>query len=50
MDKIDAADLKSWLTAEEDQNCSSRYADVKLVRNGATNGLLEEDEPQLEKG
>ena len=34
MDKIDAADLKPWLTAEEDKNCSSRCTDVKLVRNG----------------
>ena len=25
MDKIEAADLKSWLTPEEDQNCSGRY-------------------------
>ena len=55
LDKIDAADLKSWLTAEEDQNCSSRYTDVKLVRNGvrvvATDELLEEDDrTQLEKG
>ena len=51
MEKIDAADLESWL-AEEDQNCSSRYS-VRLVRNGmravATSELLEEDEPRLEK-
>ena len=52
MDKIDAADLKSWLTAEEDQNCSSRYTDVKLVRNGmravSSNDLLDDDEPPLD--
>ena len=52
MDRIDAADLKSWLTAEEDQNCSSRYTDVKLVRNGmrsvATNEIAEDDEPPFD--
>ena len=48
MDRIDAADLKSWLTAEEDQNRSSRYTAVKLVRNGmhsvATSEIAEDDE------
>ena len=49
MDRLDAADVKSWLTAEEDQNCSSRNTDVKLVRNGlralSANDLADEDEP-----
>ncbi|CAE7311297.1 HMA5, partial [Symbiodinium pilosum] len=48
MDRLDAADVKSWLTAEEDQNCSTRYTDVKLARNGlralSANDLDEEDE------
>ena len=49
MDKIEAADLKSWLTSEEDQNCSGRYNDVKLARNGlralGSNDIAEVDEP-----
>ena len=53
MDRIDAADLKSWLTAEEDQNCSSRYTDVKLVRNTlravSSNDLEEEQEPPRDR-
>ena len=53
MEKLDTADVKSWLTSEEDQNCSGRYTDVKLVRNGlralASNAMTEEDEPQVDK-
>ena len=52
MDKLDATDMKSWLTSEEDQNCSARYNDVKLVRNGlrarATNEFKQEDEPDFD--
>ena len=53
MAKLDAADVKSWLTSEEDQNCSGRYTDVKLVRNGlralASNELEKDDEPAEDK-
>ncbi|CAE7384753.1 unnamed protein product [Symbiodinium natans] len=53
VEKLDAADMKSWLTSEEDQNCSGRYNDVKLVRNGmralSSNNLKEEDEPLSER-
>ena len=49
IEKIEASDLKSWLTSEEDQNCTGRYNDVKLARNGlralASNDLEESDEP-----
>ena len=49
MDRVEAADLKSWLTSEEDQNCSGRYNDVKLARNGlralGSNDIAEVDEP-----
>ena len=47
--KIDLADLKSYLTAEEEQTCSARYNDVKLLRGQprayAGNHLAKEDEP-----
>ena len=47
VDWLDASDIKSWLTAEEDQNCGSRYTDVKLVYNGlralSANDLEAED-------
>ncbi|CAJ1338255.1 unnamed protein product, partial [Effrenium voratum] len=50
MDKIDLADMKSFLTADEDQTCSGRYNDVRLVRNGmrayASNDIGEGDEPE----
>lgn len=49
-EKIDLADLKSYLTAEEDQTCSGRYNDIKLVRGQvrayAGNHLKAEDEPE----
>ena len=49
-DKIDLADMKSFLTADEDQTCSGRYNDVRLVRNGmrayASNDIGEGDEPE----
>ena len=48
-DRLDMADLKSFMTAEEDQTCSGRYNDVKLnrgqVRAYAGNHLTFEDEP-----
>ena len=48
--KIDLADMKSFLTADEDQTCSGRYNDVRLVRNGmrayASNDIGEGDEPE----
>lgn len=47
--KIDLADLKSFVTAEENQTCHGRYNDVKLAKNCcrafATNDIEEEDEP-----
>ena len=49
-EKIDLADLKSYLTAEEDQTCSGRYNDIKLVRGQvrayAGNHVRAEDEPE----
>ena len=49
-DRLDMADLKSFMTAEEDQTCSGRYNDVKLsrgqVRAYAGNHLTFEDEPE----
>ncbi|CAJ1420172.1 unnamed protein product [Effrenium voratum] len=49
-DKIDLADMKSFLTADEDQTCSGRYNAVRLVRNGmrayASNDIGEGDEPE----
>ena len=49
-DKIDLADMKSFLTADEDHTCSGRYSDVRLVRNGmrayASNDIGEGDEPE----
>ena len=48
-EKLDMADLKSYMTAEEDQTCSARYNDVKLVRGQvrayAANHLSDKDEP-----
>ena len=53
MDKMEPADVKLWLTSEEDQNCSGRYTDVKLVANGlralAANDFVPEDEPLPDK-
>lgn len=49
-EKIDLADLKSFVTAEENQTCPGRYSDVKLAKNCcrayATNDVQEEDEPK----
>ena len=49
LNKIDLADLKSYLTAEEEQTCSARYNDVKLLRGQprayAGNHLAKDDEP-----
>lgn len=49
-DKIELADLKSFVTAEESQTCHGRYTDVKLAKNCcrayATNDIQEEDEPK----
>ena len=51
-EKIDMADLKSFMTAKEDQTCSGRYNDVKLdrgqVRAYAGNHLTFEDEPEVD--
>ncbi|CAE6920958.1 unnamed protein product [Symbiodinium sp. CCMP2592] len=51
-ERLDMADLKSFMTAEEDQTCSGRYNDVKLsrgqVRAYAGNHLTFEDEPQFD--
>ena len=52
--KVDLADLKSYLTAEDDQTCSarynSRYNDAKLMggqpRLYAGNHLAKADEPE----
>ncbi|CAE7517856.1 atnA [Symbiodinium sp. CCMP2456] len=53
MDKMQPADIKSWLTSEEDQNCSGRYTDLKLVANGlralAADDFVPEDEPAPDK-
>ena len=50
--KVDLADLKSYLTAEEDQTCSARYNDVKLMRGQprlyAGNHLAKADEPEAD--
>ncbi|CAJ1383592.1 unnamed protein product [Effrenium voratum] len=47
--KADISDLKSFMTVEEDQTCSGRYNDVKLIKNGmrgyASNDLADADEP-----
>ncbi|CAE7568958.1 unnamed protein product [Symbiodinium microadriaticum] len=52
-DFLMGGDVKSWLTSEEDQNCSGRYTDVKLVANGlralAANDFVPEDEPLPDK-
>lgn len=49
-DKIELADLKSFVTAEEHQTCQGRYNDVKLAKNCcrayASNDLQQEDEPK----
>ena len=49
-EKIDLADLKSFVTAEENQTCHGRYNDVKLAKNCcrvyATNDVQKEDEPE----
>ena len=49
-EKIDLADLKSFVTAEENQTCYGRYNDIKLAkiccRAYATNDVQEEDEHQ----
>ena len=49
-EKIDLADLKSFVTTEENQTCHGRYNDVKLAKNCcrayAANDIQEEDEPQ----
>ena len=51
-EKIDLADLKSFVTAEENQTCHGRYNDVKLAKNCcrayAANDIQEEDEPKDE--
>ena len=48
-EKIDLADIKSYLTAEGGQTCSGRYNDMKLLRGQmrayAGNHLSEKDEP-----
>ncbi|CAE7230311.1 unnamed protein product [Symbiodinium natans] len=48
-DKLDMSDLKSYMTAEEDQTCSGRYNDGKLVcgqvRAYAGKNLSDDDEP-----
>ena len=48
-EKIDLADIKSFMCAEENQTCSGRYNDVKLLRNQmrayAGNHLSVDDEP-----
>ncbi|CAE6936551.1 HMA5, partial [Symbiodinium sp. KB8] len=53
MDKMEPADVKSWLTSEEDQSCSRRYTDVKLVADGlralVANDFVPEDEPLPDK-
>lgn len=50
--KIDLADLKSFVTTEENQTCHGRYNDVKLAKNCcracAANDIQEEDEPKDE--
>ena len=33
-DRVSASDLKSFITADEEQTCSGRYSDVRLTRNG----------------
>eukprot|EP00438_Fugacium_kawagutii_P021628 Skav212212 [mRNA] locus=scaffold754:1020696:1022177:- [translate_table: standard] len=49
-EKIDLADLKSFVTTEENQTCHGRYNDVKLAKNCcrayAANDIQEEDEPK----
>ena len=49
VDSLNMSDIKSWMTSEEDQNCSGRYNDVKMVRNNlraiASNDLEPEKEP-----
>ena len=49
-DKIDLSDLKSFVTAEENQTCHGRYNDVKLAKNCcrayASNDVQKEDEPE----
>ena len=49
-EKIDLADLKSFVTTEENQTCHGRYNDVKLAKNCcrafAANDIEEEDEPK----
>jgi len=51
-EKIDLADLKSFVTTEENQTCHGRYNDVKLAKNCcrayAANDIQEEDEPKDE--
>ena len=50
VDNLPMADIKSWLTSEEDQNCTGRYNDVKMVRNNmraiASNNLDADREPE----
>ena len=49
-DKIELADLKSFVTSEETQTCHGRYNDIKLVKNCprayASNDVQGEDEPE----
>ena len=48
--RVDASDLKSFLTVDEDQTCTARYCDVKLTQNGmrayASNDFDPDDEPK----
>ena len=53
-DRVSASDLKSFITADEEQTCSGRYSDIRLTRNGmrvhASNDFEPDDEPQAEGG
>ena len=51
-DRVSASDLKSFITADEEQTCSGRYSDVRLTRNGmrvyASNHFEPDDEPEAD--
>ncbi|CAE7418696.1 unnamed protein product [Symbiodinium microadriaticum] len=52
IDRVSASDLKSFITADEEQTCSGRYSDVRLTRNGmrvyASNDFEPDDEPEAD--
>ena len=50
-DRVSISDLKSFITADDEQTCSGRYSDVRPTRNRmrvASNDFEPDDEPEAE--